>query len=305
MTRLRLVVFGTGGLLSMAVLRALADVHEIVAVVRPQARGRLADLRRRAGGLARRAGLRPSDPVTDVVRATRCRDWWMAPGASDRLARRINALDVDLLCVAHFPWRLAPSLIGSTRLGGINVHPSLLPRHRGLLPLFWIYYADDRQSGVTVHQLSDACDEGAILRQQAFDLPRGFPADDLNTLNARVAASLALETVGALARGETAARPQDPALATRAPMIAPGTPMVRFAEWDVERVWHFLAATYPHFIEPLTDERGHRLSYDGVEGYVRGEPPLAIGCAQRVPGGRLALSCLGGSVLLRADRNGA
>src|SRR4051812_44122254 len=274
MMRLRLVVFGTGGLLSTAVLRALADVHEIVAVVRPQPKGRLTALRSHAGRLARRSGLRPSDPVTDVVRATRCRDWSMASGASDALARRVRALNVDLLCVAHFPWRLAPVLIGSTRLGGINVHPSLLPRHRGLLPLFWIYHADDRRSGVTVHQLTDACDEGAIIRQQAFDLPRGFSADELNALNARVAAGLAVEAVGALARGETAASPQDSSRATRAPMIVPGTPMVRFAEWDVERVWHFLAGTHPHFIEPLTDEHGQQVAYDGVDGYVRGEPPL-------------------------------
>jgi methionyl-tRNA formyltransferase len=303
--RLRLVVFGTGGLLSMAVLRALADVHEIVAVVRPRTKSRLADLRRRAGGLARRAGLRPSDPVMDFVREARCREWWMAPGASDGLARRVRALNVDLLCVAHFPWRLAPALIESARLGGINVHPALLPRHRGLLPLFWIYHSDDRQSGVTVHHLSDRLDEGAIIRQEAFDLPRGFPADELNARNARVAAGLAVESVAALAQGEAAARPQDPALATRAPAVVPGTPMVRFAEWDVERVWHFLAGTHPHFIEPLTDERGHPAGYDGVEGFVREEPSLAIGSAQRMEDGRLALSCRGGRVLLRSARNGA
>jgi len=227
----------------------------------------------------------------------------MAPGESDALARRVRALNVDLICVAHFPWRLAPVLIDSARLGGINIHPSLLPRHRGLLPLFWIYHSGDRQSGVTAHQLTDRFDEGSIIGQQAFDLPRAFPADELNALNARVAAGLAVDTGRALARGDAAARPQDPALATRAPAVVPGTSMVRFDDWDVERVWHFLAGTHPYFIEPLTDERGNPVAYGGVEGFDR-EESLAIGSTRRLEDGRLALSCKGGRVLLRAARNG-
>ena len=96
----------------------------------------------------------------------------------------------DLLCVASFPWLLAPALLAIPRLGAVNVHTALLPRHRGPLPLFWIYHADDRETGVTVHWMIEQADAGAIIRQSAFPLPRGLPVDELNRQNARAAGPL-------------------------------------------------------------------------------------------------------------------
>jgi methionyl-tRNA formyltransferase len=174
----------------------------------------------------------------------------------------------DVICIAGFPWILPPGVYQAARLAAINVHPSLLPRHRGLLPLFWVYHADDRETGVTVHRVTERADAGGILEQEGFPLPRGCPVDRLNDRNG-MAAGLALRrAVTALAEGVARERSQDERLVTTAPAVQPGTPMVDFAAWDVERVWHFLAGLFPRFIEPLSSDRGP-VRYGGVRGFRR------------------------------------
>jgi hypothetical protein len=73
-----------------------------------------------------------------------------------------------------------------------------------------------------------------------------------------------------LARGQTPRIAQDERAATHAPRVRPGIPMVRFDEWDVERVWHFLAGLCPRFREPLSDSGGRPVPYEVVSGFERG-----------------------------------
>jgi hypothetical protein len=72
--------------------------------------------------------------------------------------------------------------------------------------------------------------------------------------------------------------------------------MVDFEHWDVERVWHFLAALCPGFREPLRDPDGNPVSYNRVIGFERG-PASAAGTVEMVDAG-WRLSCNGGTVLL-------
>ena len=92
----------------------------------------------------------------------------------------------------------------------------------------------------------------------------------LNEDVARCGASLLRSAVEALAGGRAPRVAQDERAATYAPRVRPGTPMVRFDEWDVERVWHFLAGLSPRFREPLIDRAGHPASYQAVIGFERG-----------------------------------
>lgn len=81
----------------------------------------------------------------------------------------------DLIVSFHFDQILAPETLALAPLGGINLHPSLLPRHRGPVPAFWCL-AEGTMPGVTVHRLAPRIDAGAILAQQAVALPRGVSA---------------------------------------------------------------------------------------------------------------------------------
>jgi methionyl-tRNA formyltransferase len=73
------------------------------------------------------------------------------------------------LIVSWFWTRLIPGAwLRGARFGGIGVHPSLLPRHRGPNPYFWTIDAADRDAGVTLHVLAPEYDTGSILLQRAI-----------------------------------------------------------------------------------------------------------------------------------------
>jgi methionyl-tRNA formyltransferase len=223
-----------------------------------------------------------------VIAATGCN------GA--KVAERLRSLRPDLICIATFPRLIPQEITRLAPLGTINVHPSLLPRHRGPLPLFWTYHADDRATGITVHHASQTFDAGDIILQESFPLPRAYPHATLNEDIARRGASLLRSAAAALARGRAPRVAQDESAATYAPRVRAGTPMVRFDAWDVERVWHFLAGLSPRFREPLTDSAGRAVLYRAVTGFERGlcRTPGSI----ETVGAGWRLHCRGGVVLL-------
>ena len=94
------------------------------------------------------------------------------PEVQDALARAAP----DLIVTYHFDQILTPETIALARLGGLNVHPSLLPRHRGPVPAIHALADGDRAFGVTVHRLAPTIDTGAVIAQAAIDLPSNVTA---------------------------------------------------------------------------------------------------------------------------------
>jgi methionyl-tRNA formyltransferase len=294
--RLRVVFAGTAGLLSTSVLRAVAAHHEVAAVVRPTDRSR-PPWRRVTKRWAAAIGLVPGDRLSEMAAHARAEEWVAAPGDDAAWADRVRAAGADVICAAGFPRRVPAAALRAASHGGVNLHTSLLPRHRGPLPLFWVYHADDRDTGVTAHVMTDEFDAGDILGQRAFPLPRGMPVDALNARNADECARLIVDVMASLASGTFRGSPQDPARATRAQWVRPGDRMVDFAAWDVERVWHFLSGLVPRFVEPVCDETGRLVPYTQVLGFETRSPDWPAGVVRR-DGARLALACRGGIVVL-------
>lgn len=276
-------------------LLQLAEQHEVVALVRPgRPRTRL---RHWLAPLVRRLRQRTVDPVAQFARARGIPSLMARSGSDPLLVARLTALRPDVLCISTFSWLLAPALFRLPAYGTINLHPSLLPRHRGAAPLFWVYYHDDRQTGVTVHVVNERADAGAILLQEAFRLPRGYNIVQLHSETAQRGAKLLLQAVEAIATGRSTRTPQDEKHATPAPRVRRGQKMVDFTTWDVERVWHFLAGLYPQFIEPLADRQGRAVVYRQVVGYEVGQHRYAPGELDSTPYG-WKLYCLKGFVKL-------
>ncbi len=82
-----------------------------------------------------------------------------------RLAPLLTPFEPDLMIVAGFPWLFPPEVIALPPRGAVNVHPSLLPRHRGPYPIEWAFRDGDTQTGLTLHELGAEFDTGAILSQ--------------------------------------------------------------------------------------------------------------------------------------------
>ena len=297
---MRIVYFAAGGTLGFLPLRYLAERYEIVAVVRPVSPG--SRLRRGLASLLRRARGRAPDLIEQFTRARHIRSLPARSGRDPLLISQLAALQPDLMCVATFPWLLAPALFTLPPCGTLNLHPSLLPRHRGPAPLFWVYYHNDRQTGVTVHCVNARADAGDILCQEAFPLPRGFHIRDLHTTGAQCGARLLLQAVEAVRLGKAVPVPQAAALATPAPRVRRGGSMVNFAAWDVERVWHFLAGLYPQFLEPLVDDAGAPVHYRQVLGYAALDHARRLGSLEWTGDG-WHLYCLGGVVHLAGARS--
>ncbi len=291
---LRIAFFGTGGDFSLPSLRVLTREQRVVAIV--SARDRRVPAWRR---LLRR--LTHADTLATFAREHRIPMAEVSARDDARATRLLQRTRPDLICIAGHRWILPPAVLALAPLGGVNLHASLLPRHRGMLPLFWIYYHDDRETGVTVHVATEAADAGDILGQASFPLPRGLSAGDLNRRNGECGATVLAECVRRLATGTAERRAQDAALATPAPLVRPGTPMVRFDAWDVERVWHFLAGLHPWFQEPLRLADGRGARYTGVASYARTAQRATPGTVLPVPGG-LELHCHGGVVRLDIGR---
>jgi len=80
---------------------------------------------------------------------------------------------IDLLVVHAYDKKLPPAVFNAPRLGSINIHPSLLPRHRGRDPSFHVLRNRERQTGLTAHFIDEQLDTGPVICQVRIDVSAG------------------------------------------------------------------------------------------------------------------------------------
>jgi methionyl-tRNA formyltransferase len=131
----------------------------------------------------------------------------------------LRALKPDLLVVAAYGQILSKDVLAAARLGGINVHASLLPKYRGAAPVAWAIYHGETVTGVTIIRMSVHLDAGEMLAQETVAIGPEETAGELEARLAPVGARLALDVIGQIASGTGHGIPQDKALATRAPKL--------------------------------------------------------------------------------------
>lgn len=76
----------------------------------------------------------------------------------------------DVLVSLSAPQVFGDELLSVSRLASLNLHSSLLPDYRGLLPSFWVLYHGESKTGATVHRMTPGIDEGAIAGQREVDI---------------------------------------------------------------------------------------------------------------------------------------
>jgi methionyl-tRNA formyltransferase len=152
--------------------------HEPVALLAP----------RRADGPARPAFL----DLTDAS----------APQGLDLLFSRdkhsieplLRAYEPDLMVCWGFPWKIPQAALETPRLGSINMHPAMLPRHRGPVPLAWALRDGDPVWGATWHYMDAELDTGNLLVQGSV------PIEDDDVDIAEFGAKLRANAIGLLSR---------------------------------------------------------------------------------------------------------
>jgi len=146
-------------------------------------------------------------------------------GTYDSLA----ALRPDVAAVACFPLRIPPALLGLPRHGFLNMHPSLLPRHRGPEPLFWTFRAGEASTGVTIHRMDEQFDTGDIVLQAPVELPDGIGGPAAERLCADLGGELMAKALGQLRAGTLVGRPQPPGGSYE--------PQPRTDDWRLSTAW--------------------------------------------------------------------
>ena len=130
-----------------------------------------------AGGLARARAL--GIPAAAVHRADHATRASFEAAVDAALA----AADAQLLCLAGFMHVLSPGFVARWQGRMLNIHPSLLPRHRGLDTHARALAAGDVEAGCTVHEVTAALDDGPILGQARLPI---LPGDTPEALATRV-----------------------------------------------------------------------------------------------------------------------
>jgi methionyl-tRNA formyltransferase len=142
-----------------------------------------------------------------------------ADANAEPFVRALQGYQPDVVVMASFDQILSAQTLAVPARGWLNVHPSLLPRHRGPEPIYWTIAGGDREAGITVHLTVPRIDAGPILAQRRT---RVRPDDTAGTLARRlVAAGLPAvdETLSRLERGAPAALAEQAGAASYEPPV--------------------------------------------------------------------------------------
>jgi methionyl-tRNA formyltransferase len=135
------------------------------------------------------------------------------------VAERLAGAAPDLLVVVAFGQLLPSRLLAIPRVGVLNVHPSLLPAHRGPAPINWAIIKGDTETGVTTMFLDEGVDTGPILLSRKVPISETETAGELHDRLAVLGAELLLETIQGLKKQTVQPHPQPEEGASRGRLL--------------------------------------------------------------------------------------
>lgn len=210
---MRLVMMGTGPFAVPTFEALLESGHEVVALVTrptPTPKGR---------------EKQSLNPMRDVAVARQIAVHAPESINTPESVALLTSLAADLLVVCDYGQILKPAALAAARLGGINLHGSLLPKYRGSAPVHWSILAGDATTGVSVIHMTPRLDGGPILavRETPIGPEETMPELELRLSTMGVAA--VLEAIDLLEQWDGTSpigTPQDATLVTKAPRFARG-----------------------------------------------------------------------------------
>lgn len=156
----------------------------------------------------------------------------------------LRAQQPDIFIVCAYGKILPGSVLALPRRGALNVHPSLLPRHRGAAPIQQAILDGDAETGVTIYRMDRQMDHGPTVAQERVPLSGTEIAPQLSSALARLGADLLTRTLPAYLAGSLSPIPQDERAAT---VTQPLTRDAGRIDWtsDARRIERMLRAYTP------------------------------------------------------------
>jgi len=127
---------------------------------------------------------------------------------------QIKAWQPDLVLSVYLNQLIKRDLINLPTQGTLNIHPALLPRHRGLFPYFWVIANGEQETGVTVHWVDEKFDTGQLLLQEKIAVTPEDTIISLSHKSAVVGAEMLVKAVNLIADGHPPRLTQDHAQAS-------------------------------------------------------------------------------------------
>ena len=208
MNKLKLIFAGTPDFAARHLAALLSSDHEVVAVYtqpdKPAGRGQKLT----------------ASPVKELALAHNLPVYQPASLRKEEAQAELAALGADLMVVVAYGLILPKAVLDTPRLGCINVHGSLLPRWRGAAPIQRSIWAGDAETGVTIMQMDVGLDTGAMIRKVTCPIAANETSASLYDKLAELGPQALVDTIDAMAAGDTAAEVQDDALANYAEKLS-------------------------------------------------------------------------------------
>ena len=178
------------------------------------------------------------------------------PDASNRATLDwIRAVRPDVIFSFQYAHHIPKTIRSVARRGAYNLHLSLLPRWRGRFPIPFVILSGERESGVTLHEMTDRFDEGDVVAQAKFPLAPRETATTLYDKCVGASRILLRRAAPLLAEGRCPAERQDPHAATVCPQIGPRRAVDRTASLDrFDRTVRAMTRPYPGARVPFGGE---------------------------------------------------
>ncbi|AVP92340.1 methionyl-tRNA formyltransferase [Aeromonas rivipollensis] len=221
MNKLKLIFAGTPDFAARHLAALLSSDHEVVAVYtqpdKPAGRGQKLT----------------ASPVKELALAHDLPVYQPASLRNEEAQAELAALGADLMVVVAYGLILPKAVLDTPRLGCLNVHGSLLPRWRGAAPIQRAIWAGDAETGVTIMQMDVGLDTGAMIRKVSCPIAFDETSASLYDKLAELGPQALVDTLNAMAAGETAAEAQDDALANYAQKLSKEEARI---DWSMEAV---------------------------------------------------------------------
>lgn len=168
----------------------------------------------------------------------------------------LKKLGPDLCVTAAFGQILSQEILDVPPLGNINVHASLLPKHRGAAPIACSIMKGDRETGVTTMFMDAGIDTGDILMQEKTQIGESETCSELTERLSMIGAELLIRTVKELENGTLKRIPQNEQEMTYDPMLEKSMGIVDFSQ-DADLVRGCINGLnpWPCVTVPLANER--------------------------------------------------
>ena len=204
-------------------------------------------------------------------------------------------LDPDIAVVVAYGQILPPEFLNHPKFGCVNAHASLLPRWRGAAPIQRAIMAGDSTTGITIMQMTDKLDAGAILASHSVKINDQMNFEDLHSRLSLLAADLLPKTIDGLVMNKIDAVPQSSSNVTYAHKII---------KTEAEIDWALSAKEILLKVRALNPTPGAWFSYKGerikvLNGYLEyNHNSKEIGSIWELPSKGLCVMCGENSVLV-------